>query len=140
MPLIKITPADKWFSLCVRERAGWVCEVCGTQYQENSQGLHCSHIYSRRHKSVRLYADNGTSMCMGCHQRLGGNPLEFADWSRRHLGDARIELLKERKNSIFKFTKQDEKEAAAFYKAQYEEMKRKRAEGFQGRLEFKSWI
>ena len=40
---IKITPADTAFSKCVKERADWKCERCGTQYQEGDRGLHCSH-------------------------------------------------------------------------------------------------
>jgi len=45
---MKITPADKYFSLCIRERSDWTCEYCGNGYRHKPQGLHCSHLFSRR--------------------------------------------------------------------------------------------
>lgn len=140
MGLIKITEADRWFSKCVRERAGWKCEVCHKQYQEGDQGLGCSHIYSRRHKSIRHHGDNGTSMCTSCHQRLGGNPLDFASWARTHLGESRLDMLRERKNSPIKYNKRLEREIAAHYREEHRKMKEARARGTIGRLEFVSWL
>ena len=34
---VKITPADTAFGKCVKERASWRCERCGTQYQEGDK-------------------------------------------------------------------------------------------------------
>ena len=43
---IKITMADKWFSLSIQEAYDWTCCRCGTKYHHNHQGLDCSHGYS----------------------------------------------------------------------------------------------
>ena len=136
---VKIKPADTAFSKCVRERSDWTCECCGKKYEENSQGLHCSHFYSRRHRTIRWCADNAASHCFGCHQRLGGNPLEFSKWIEEHLGEAGVEILTEKRNSLVKVSKQEEKEIAKHYREQLKKMKEERANGKTGRVEFESW-
>lgn len=134
---IRITPADKWFSLCVRERAGWTCEYCGKDYSgERGHGLHCSHFFGRRHKATRHHPDNAFAHCYGCHQRLGANPYIFSEWARAHLGGGRITILHERHLQIWKKPKGYEKEIAAHYKAEYERMKALRDQGVTGRIEF----
>ena len=100
--MIKITPADQWFGKCIKLRAGWRCEVCGKQYQEGDQGLHTSHFYSRRHQSVRHDPDNAAAMCFGCHQKLGGEPIEFALWIECYLTTKTLEALEVRKNKLLK--------------------------------------
>ena len=97
---IKTTPADQAFSLCVRARAGWRCEVCNTQYQKGAQGLHCSHFHGRGNWGVRLDPDNASAHCFGCHQKMGANPHEHTDWTRNKLGEFRYQALIERKNDI----------------------------------------
>ncbi|PUB87053.1 MAG: hypothetical protein DBP02_02070 [gamma proteobacterium symbiont of Ctena orbiculata] len=137
---IKLKPADTWFSKCIRERAGWICEVCNKQYEENSQGLHCSHFWSRRHRATRWDADNAAAHCFGCHQRLGGNPIEFADWIEQHLGEARMEIVRGKAMSIVKIPKSEEKDIAKYYREEYERMRKLRAEGVTGRIEFESYF
>ena len=136
---IKIKPADTAFSQCVRERSDWKCESCGKQYEENSQGLHCSHFYSRRHRTIRWAGDNAASHCFSCHQRLGGNPIEFAQWIENHLGESGVEILKEKRNSLVKVSKIEEKEIAAHYRNELKKLKQRRIEGETGRIEFESW-
>ena len=140
---MKIKPEDKWFSRCVRERANWICECCGKAYEENSQGLHCSHFFSRRHKATRWSPINAAAHCFSCHQRLGGNPIEFADWIAtyldKHYGPLAYPTLIEQKNSIIKITKKDMQEIAIHYQGQYHWLKKLRAEGDNGRIEFEGW-
>ena len=91
---IKITALDRLFSLYVRHRANWRCQYCGTDYAKlNKSGLHCSHLYGRRHKSTRWHPDNAFAHCFGCHQFLGGNPVIFSKWARMKLGVARFNRL-----------------------------------------------
>lgn len=142
---MKLKASDTWFSKCVRERAGWRCEACGTQYDVNSQGLHCSHLFSRRHRSVRWCGDNAAAHCFSCHQRLGGNPIEFARWIETHLGKRGAELLEEKKNQIVKIPKTEEKDIAAHYRKEFNRMRDLRMEmelgkiPFEQRIEFESY-
>jgi hypothetical protein len=136
---VKIKPADTWFSKCVRERSDWVCECCGKQYEENSQGLHCSHHFSRRHRSVRWCGDNASSHCFSCHQRLGGNPVEFARWIENKLGNGLVQILEDKKNTLVKISKLEEKEIADHYKAEYKKLKERRKNGETGFIEFESY-
>ena len=136
---MKISPADKWFSLSVRERANWTCECCGKKYEINSQGLHCSHFYSRRHRATRWDGMNAAAHCFSCHQRLGGNPLDFARWIENHLGEAGAEILRDKHHGIAKIPKAEEKQIAAHYRAQYVRIVQAREQGAEGRVEFESY-
>jgi hypothetical protein len=140
---IKITPADKWFSLCVRERAGWKCEYCETQYPIGAQGLHCSHYFGRGNWAVRLEPLDASAHCFGCHQKLSANPHLHYEWMKKRLGD-KYELLVELSNDIvkgkaYKITR-GIGEVAAHYKREHEKMLELRAKGITKRLEFVAWI
>src|SRR5262245_48242448 len=41
-------------------------------------------------------------MCFGCHQRMGGNPLEFTEWMYSRIGRDRMEALRKRKECTLK--------------------------------------
>jgi len=119
---IKIKPADQWFSRCVRLAANWTCERCGTQYEENSTGVHNSHIFSRRHRTIRWAAANTQCLCYSCHQWFGGNPADSGYWVTNLLGIGHMELLREQRDSRVKVSKIEEKEIGKWYKAEYERM------------------
>lgn len=137
---VKITSADKWFSLCVRERANWTCEKCSKQYPEKSGALQCSHTIPRRNKSVRWDGLNATALCFACHKYWWhSNPMEAALWMEKKLGEELYEVLREKGNKIYRLAKGEEKEIAKHYKEQYEQMIKKRLNGTTGRIEFVSW-
>ena len=92
---IKITPADTVFGKCVKERASWRCERCGTQYQEGDRGLHTSHGLGRQW-GVRFVGLNAIAACYGCHQIEGGN------WQQRMLTEEQRLLLRELADDTFK--------------------------------------
>ena len=136
MGAIKITPADSAFSKCVRERAGWRCEKCGTQYNESSQGLHCSHHHSRGNWSIRFDPLNAEALCYGCHSHHGGTEQR------------RKEVMSELEQSILYEKMNDHdlgREArktkgkgdiAKHYREELEKMKKQREDGVMGRIEF----
>lgn len=53
--------ADAAFSDYIRARAGYRCERCGKQYKAKSNGLQCSHHFSRRHYNIRFDPDNAAA-------------------------------------------------------------------------------
>lgn len=103
---ISIDKRDTVFSKLIRLRARWTCEACSTYFQ-HGHGLQCSHFFGRRHKSTRWDPDNAAAHCFGCHRRFTENPLEFAAWIRRYLGDVRYEALQLRHSQIAKRTKSE---------------------------------
>ena len=137
MPGIKITPADKWFGYCVKERVNWTCERCGTQHERGSRGLHCSHFFGRGNHAIRYSPINAFAHCFGCHRRLGSNPHEFTDWVKNKLGLQTYETLVELSNDLMlgKQNRREKKEIAAHYKAEYERIMKLRSEGETGRIE-----
>lgn len=134
------TPADKWFSLCVRERAAWVCEYCGKQYERGAQGIHCSHYFGRGYWSVRFEPINAFAHCFFCHQKMESNPDMFHAWVEKRLGAVRLDLLREKAYNLtlakeIRRTK-GKGEIAKHYENEHARMMVVRACGELGRIEF----
>lgn len=72
---IKIHPADKYFSLLIRERDKWTCVRCGRKHEERKMTLDTSHFFTRGKKSTRFDFENCDSLCkLPCH--LGKNSMD----------------------------------------------------------------
>lgn len=136
---VKIKPADTAFSLCVREAADWVCERCGAVHERKSMGMHCSHVYSRRHRTIRWCKENAQALCFSCHSWYGGNPADSGLWIRDFLGEGAISILEEKRDSKVKVSKPEEKDIAKHYREQHKKLLERRANGETGQLEFESW-
>lgn len=133
---MKRDPLDGVFSDLVRERANWTCERCGRYAPEGQrQGLHCSHNYGRRNRSVRWWPLNAVCLCYACHQWYGDYPLDASDWLRRKLGDL-ADILRERANTPRKYTAAERREMLVHYRAEWKRLQQLRKEGATGRLEF----
>jgi hypothetical protein len=74
---IKTTPADHWFSLCIRQRANWTCQRCGKKNPPPSKSLHCAHYEGRGNWATRFDPLNCFALCHGCHSFLDGRKIEF---------------------------------------------------------------
>lgn len=132
MGAIKIKAADKWFSLCIRERANWTCERCGTKCPDDRRmGLHCSHYHGRGKWSTRYDPDNCRALCYGCHSYVGGNPTIHRREMIERLGAGLYNLLLEKSNDnrLGRLAKRSEKEIAAHYRAEHKRMVGYRATG-----------
>lgn len=136
---IKIKACDTAFSKCVREANDWKCEKCGVQYERNSMGLHCSHIFSRRHRTIRWCKGNVQALCFPDHQWFGGNPADSGIWVANYLGEAHIEILREKRDSRVKVPKTDERLIAKHYREQLKIIQQKRLDGQDGYIDFISW-
>ena len=98
----KIRPADKQFSLYIRNRDKWICQRCRKQYEVGSQGLHNSHFWSRGRENTRFDPENCDAMCFFCHLYLGSNPAEYNDWKLKQLGEKKFNALKLRAHILKK--------------------------------------
>ena len=136
---IKRSPADAWFSKCVREAADYKCQCCGKQYDRSSTGLHCSHNFSRRHRTIRWCSDNALALCYGCHEWFGSNPYESGAWLEKKVGSGTLDVLLEKKRSKVKVSKLEEKGIAKHYKAEHEKLMERRDRGETGYLDFVSY-
>ena len=136
---VKRTPADDAFSKCVRERADYTCERCGAVHQKGSMGLHCSHIYSRRHRTIRWAGDNAQALCFACHKWYGESPADSGLWINDLMGEGAMAILREKRDSMVKVPKTEEKDIAKHYREQLRILEQQRAEGVTGRIEFESY-
>lgn len=103
-----IKELDKLVSNKVRERAEWKCERCHKQYTPPTQGLHCSHYYSRRFLGTRWDLDNLMALCMGCHKLWEGDKQgEYTDVMKMRLDKKVFDLLRVKAYTVNKYSKQD---------------------------------
>jgi hypothetical protein len=137
---IRILQADKWFSLCIRERSDNVCERCGTDYKSR-QGLQCCHYETRGNWSTRFEPLNAFSFCYGCHVLLDGSPIRFTEFYIEKLGQSKLDILTELTRDIMrgKDNRRNEKDISEYYHDTYLGMLIKRADGLIGRLNFQGY-
>lgn len=127
---------DKLFSDLIREAYDWTCCKCGKYYPEgHRQGLHCSHIYSRRHKATRWHVWGAVAHCFGCHQWYGANPRESATWVGDYLGGRKIGMVDGLARSDGKFWNKAKEEIYAHNKKELERVRKLRRQGKRGRIE-----
>ena len=138
--MIKRTTADHWFSKCVRERAEWRCERCGTHHLPNSMGLHCAHWHSRGAWGTRFDAANAAALCYGCHVETGKKrEAEHKPLMLRLVGDLELDRLWHDSRRPVHGIKKRVPEIAKHYREQYEQLLAQRSAGVTGRLEFEGW-
>lgn len=90
---IKISLADKYFSLKIRSRDNWTCQRCHAEYEPPTASLQCSHFWSRGNKSVRFDEENAVALCYGCHRILGSNPVLHREFFLERLGEEKFDAL-----------------------------------------------
>ena len=101
---------DKLWSDKIKEYG--MCEYC-----HKTKPLNAHHVYSRSIRSVRWDIDNGFCLCVGCHVFSSSfsahkTPAEFVEWAVEKRGTQWYETVKERKNTVIKFTDDDYEEIA----------------------------
>jgi len=114
---IKRDQADKWFSSVVRLNKNLTCEKCGKDGRTE-----CAHIFGRRAKSVRWSLDNAVSLCHYCHKDFTANPVEFTYWITERLGQAHMDILREKWQVLLPTTKVLRKEIARHYREEHKQM------------------
>lgn len=137
----KLDP-DYFFSLCVRERAGWKCEKCGKGYTPwtgangypANPGLHCSHYIGRGNYATRFDPLNVDAHCYFCHSQFEGNPHEFRLWKLERVGQEVYDIIIEKSRNILlgKQARKEKQHIAEHYKQQYHLMKSGVVKDFQG--------
>ena len=139
---MKTNTADSAFSYCVRERAQWICERCGKQYESGSQGLHCAHFQGRGAWATRYEPANCFALCFGCHQLMDSRKGTFAEWFKETRGEDVYNIVLEKSNnvSLAKQARREVQQMTAHFRAQYNAMLQKRAGGVIGWLEFDGWL
>ena len=137
---IKRDKYDVIFSQLIRERADFHCERCGKSYRERTQGLHCSHFYTRSNKAVRWCVINAAAHCHGCHHYLGSNPIEFTAWVRGHLGDTLFDELNFRRQAIIKWKPWDKAAMYLHYQEELAKLQERRKAGEVGYIEVTDYI
>ena len=110
---MKTTAADTAFSKAIRMRDKY-CQWCGS----GDNQLQCSHVFSRRHRTIRWDALNAKALCAACHRKWHESPVYAMKWFRERYGEAREELLLEKMNNRVKVPKSEEKFIAKHYREQ----------------------
>lgn len=82
--------ADTLWSEIIRDAGE--CVRC----QRKDIKLEAAHIYSRRNLSTRYDLNNGLCLCTGCHFWAHQNPIDFAEWVDKYLGEGSLQELKDK--------------------------------------------
>ena len=95
---MKLTKEDKAWSLKVKKRAKFKCEICGSCSINPKTGkkirLNSHHIISRRYKKLKLVIKNGISACYYCHMHLiHRNTIVGAELIKKAIGTRRYNWL-----------------------------------------------
>lgn len=114
---MKILACDTQFSLAVRARDNYTCQRCGKVGR-----VECSHVYSRRHRTIRWDMMNAKALCNGCHTVWHSNPIDSFIWFESKYGIDHVEILREKMNHKIKVPKSEEKEIAAHYRAELKKL------------------
>jgi len=88
---VKITSADRVFSLQIRLRDGAKCKRCGSVPQ--APFLECAHHFTRGIKATRFDPDNALALCRRCHEDMDTHPIAKEAFWRSVIGDDRFEAL-----------------------------------------------
>lgn len=100
---ITIRREDTLFSRYIRTRDNWTCVSCKTKYPENSQGLQCSHYWSRKNEATRFDPENCDALCAYCHQKWGGDyRANYTAFKKRQLGEKQYKALMIRAHCYYK--------------------------------------
>lgn len=114
---LSLTKLDALFSSVIKKRDCWTCQRCGKGFVPgNAPGLDTSHIFGRRHKSVRWHPLNAKALCFPCHRWWHENPTESGKWAEAFLGLEKYAQLVALKNEIVK-------DNAAYRTAQWDKLK-----------------
>lgn len=131
---IKIKPSDKAFADCLKAAHDYTCEKCGKVGR-----METSHVYSRKHRTIRWSKDNANCLCHYCHRVWHESPLAAFAWFEHTFGSGRVELLIERMNNRVKVPKTEEKDIAKHYREQLKIIQDKRLHGENGYIDFISY-
>jgi hypothetical protein len=125
--------------MCVRERSGWLCERCGSM--PDRQGLHCAHVMSRGHWSVRFDPANALALCYGCHRITEQKrELEFIPLVKKIFGEVEWDrVFSDAQKLTGRQIRKQVPAIARHYRAEHGRMIRYRDCGHTGRLEFEPW-
>jgi len=97
-----LTKADTEYSLWIRQKKDWTCEMCGYYEAPPTQRIQCSHYIGRAHKATRFLPENTDVLCASCHHRMESiKQYEYRDWKIMRMGEkAHNDLLLKAKASL----------------------------------------
>ena len=140
---MNLKPADIVFSQVVRAAAGHKCLRCGVYKpptgKRGNSGMDCSHVYGRRHRTIRWAAENAKCLCHSCHRWWHENPTDSGQWFENLVGEGYMERLREKRDSMMKVTKSDERDIARHYRLQLKNIEERIAAGEVPPIPFESW-
>jgi hypothetical protein len=78
-------------------------------------------------------------LCAKHHYWYTDHPLEFAEWLKHYLGEARYQIVRDKAQRIKKWQKGEKDEMYKHYRAELKRLKALRDQGETGYLEFVNW-
>ncbi|MCP4259770.1 MAG: hypothetical protein GY774_19995 [Planctomycetes bacterium] len=101
--------------------------------------MDCSHVFGRRHKTIRWAKENAKALCTTCHRWWHENPTESGAWFESLVGDGYMDRLREKRNSMIKTPKSEEKLIARHYRLQLKNIEERLLNGEQAPIPYESY-
>jgi len=103
-------------------------------------GLHCAHVMSRGHWSVRFDPCNAMSLCYGCHRITEQRrEVELIPLVIKTFGEHQWDRVFSDAMKPATRMRKEVPEIAKHYRTEHAAMVRARDKGHSGRLEFTAW-
>lgn len=80
----------------------------------------------------RCYPLNAMCLCASCHATFTDAPTEWGRFVIKTIGEGQYEILRERINMIFKYSKSEKNKIAQHYREEYARLRKLRKDGQQG--------
>ena len=93
-----------------------------------------SHFYGRRHRGLRWEPLNCTCLCHTCHMAFTEDPMSHVQWFTQRSGEGVMEILRDKRNAIYKLAKGEEKEIAKHYREEIKRIQEQRENGEEPRI------
>lgn len=122
-----INELDKWFSLFIRARDGYICFTCGASrviMEAHRCVPQAGHLFSRSNYATRWDELNTHCQCSGCNMLHEMKPEKYTMCFLRKYGESAYEKLYIKHNTVFKISTQEINILADYYKHKYEELTR----------------
>lgn len=116
---MKISLADKWFSIFIRLRDSddnGICKCCTCGKYHSWKEMDCGHWIKRQHQATRFDERNCAAQCKACNYFEQGAEAKHELYIKNKYGEQATELLKAAKRTSFKRYKVEEKILMEMYK------------------------
>lgn len=93
---VRVSPADKWFSIYIRLRdagSDGVCQCCTCYRSFSWRDMTCGHFQKRHHAGTRFNEQNCAAQCVSCNGYHDGEQYKHGRYIDKKYGEGTADKL-----------------------------------------------